>query len=598
MFLGIYVAFDLISLLLLTPLFTLVFGWLVLASGQKALTDQDILFFVLTPKGLLLTLLGVSLYSTVKIFQLAAMISAGHYANLEPVIGLRLIGRFVLLKFLPLFRLALNMIARTALVAAPFLAIAALIFYSFLTEFDINFYLVDKPPVFWWAGTAILFCLLLMAGLLLRMFSGWVLALPLLLLNDESPMRALNKSRKASISLRFPIVASLLLLSLINAGLLAFISMLTNFAMDGLVAVAGDSLLMIAYLLGGLLVIWLAANVAIAFLISSVLGLFILSLFTRLIRVNGQGHGNLRPALTAAAPARLISATRLTALALLLSLAAGLVIIIMAGRQVHQDNTMLIAHRGASADAPENTLAALELAIKQGADWVEIDVQETRDGEIVVIHDSDLKKIGGSALKVFDASLAELQNVDIGSWKDPSFSDQRVPGLQQVLALCKDRINIVIELKYYGQEAHLEESVANLVEAAGMQDQIVLMSLSYPGIQKMKSIRPEWKVGLLSSVVIGDLTRLDVDFFAVNANLAGRAFIKRVHMRGRKVMVWTVNDPISMSAMMSKGVDGIITDKPALASKIRQERSELKTHERIMIQLASLIGRQPERPEQ
>ena len=262
------------------------------------------------------------------------------------------------------------------------------------------------------------------------------------------------------------------------------------------------------------------------------------------------------------------------------------------------DQTVVIAHRGASADAPENTLAAMELAINEGADWVEVDVQETRDGEIVVIHDKDLKKAGGSGLRVYEASLAQLQAVDIGSWKDPSFNAQRVPTLQQLLALCKDRVNVLIELKYYGQEEHLEEYVADLVEAAGMQDQVLVMSLNYPGIQKMKSIRPDWNVGLLSSVAVGDITRLQADFFAINARFATRGFIKHAHQRNRKVMVWTVNDPISMSAMMSKGVDGIITDRPGLASMIRAERAELGTHERVMIQIASLIGRQPMRPEQ
>jgi len=258
----------------------------------------------------------------------------------------------------------------------------------------------------------------------------------------------------------------------------------------------------------------------------------------------------------------------------------------------------VVAHCCTSANAPENTLAAMELAISNGADWVEIDVQETLDGEVVVIHDSDLMKIGGSGRKVFESTLAELQSVDIGTWKDPSFSDQRIPTLQQLLELCKDRVNVVIELKYYGREERLEERVASIVEAVGVQDQIIIMSLSYPAIQKMKSLRPKWRIGLLASVSIGDITRLDADFFAVNANFANRAFIKHVHSRGKKLMVWTVNDTISMSAMMSKGVDGIITDKPQLAISIRQERAELGVHERIMIQLASFIGKEPTRPEQ
>ncbi|MCP4047702.1 MAG: hypothetical protein GY732_17150 [Gammaproteobacteria bacterium] len=181
---------------------------------------------------------------------------------------------------------------------------------------------------------------------------------------------------------------------------------------------------------------------------------------------------------------------------------------------------------------------------------------------------------------------------------NPSFSDQRIPTLQQVLELCKDRVNIVIELKYYGQEIQFEERVVRLVEAAGMQDQIVVMSLSYPGVQKMKSIRPQWKAGLLSSVSMGDITGLEADFFAINAKFATRKLIKHIHKQKREVMVWTVNDPVSISAMISKGADGIITDHPGLAVKIRQERAELDIHERMMIQLASYFGKQPARPEQ
>jgi glycerophosphoryl diester phosphodiesterase len=597
-FLGIHIAVNILSLVVLTPLITLIMGWLILASGHKALTDEDILFFILSPTGLTVTLLAGALYTTLAIFLQAAMITAGRLVTRGHTISLIEIGRFLLVKLRPLFQLALHMIGRTALIAAPFLAISALIYYLTLTEFDINYYLSDRPAVFWWAGGLISLCLLTMAGILLRIFSGWALALPLLLIDNESPARSLSKSRSASVSLRIPIALILLLLFLLNAGMLGLASLLTDFAVDFAVALAGESLQMLAYLLGSLVIVWLVINVAIAFFINSTLALVILSLFNRLINTSDNGFFDQRLLPEQTSRRRQIPLAHLAGLALIISLATGVAIRLTMDRLNVPDNTMVIAHRGASADAPENTLAALELAINDGADWVEIDVQETRQGGVVVIHDSDLKKIGGSGLKVFEASLAELQSVDIGSWMDSSFSDQRVPTLQQVLALCKDRINIVIELKYYGEERQLEERVADIVDAAGMQDQIVVMSLSYPGIQKMKSIRPGWMVGLLSSVAIGDITRLNADFFAVNATFAKRSFIRRAHNRNRKVLVWTVNDPVSMSAMMSKGVDGIITDKPALASKIRTERAELDIHERMMIQLASFIGRQPTRPEQ
>jgi len=598
LFLGIHIAVNILSLTVLTPLFTLLMGWLILASGNKALTDEDILFFALSPVGMLVVVLVGALYTTMVIFQQAAMITAGHRVTSRQAVSIPKLGRYLLAKFWPLFRLAFRMVGRTILIAAPFLAVCGLIYYLFLTEFDINFYLTAKPPVYWWAGGLILLCLLGMAGIQLRVFAGWILALPLLLLNRENPVGVLKLSCKASASMRLPIIVTLLALFLLNAGLLGIVSLLADHAVDGVVALAGDSLQVMAYLLGGLVVAWLVANVAITFFSNSILSLVILYFFARLVPI--AGDKNLDKRLAPMRPARAwhISSAKLAGLALIVTLTAGLAISIMIDRLDFETHTLVIAHRGASADAPENTLAAIELAISEGADWVEIDVQETREGEVVVIHDSDLKKIGGSALKVFEASLVKLQSVDIGSWKNPSFHDQRVPTLQQVLALCKGRIKIVIELKYYGREERLEKRVANLVEAAGMQDEIVVMSLSYPSIQKMKSIRPDWTVGLLSSVAIGDITRLDADFFAVNANFTNRSFIKTAHNRNRQVMVWTVNDPISMSAMMSQGADGIITDKPGLASAVRAERAKLGMHERIMIQLASMIGKQPVRPEQ
>lgn len=602
LFLGIHIAVNAFSLLVLTPLFTLVLGWLVLASGQTALTDVDILQFALTPAGLPVMLLAAAFYTTIVIFQQAAMITAGHFASVGQTLSMARLGHHLLMRFWPLFRLAIQMTGRTGLIAAPFLVLGVFIYSVYLTEFDINYYLADKPPVFWWAGGFILLCLLTMTGVLLRVFSGWVLALPLLLIDGKSPARVLQMSRKASASMRISIAVTLLSLFLLHSGVLAVVSVLTDLGIDGATALAGDSLQKMAYLVGGLLVIWLLASVAVAFFGNSILSLLVLSWFARFTgTITGTTHRprpGARPA-PARAPGRwYVSATRLAVMTLLISLTAGLAISSLMNRLDFEQRTMVIAHRGASADAPENTLAAIELAISEGADQVEIDVQETREGGVVVIHDSDLKRIGDSGLKVAEASLFELQSVDIGSWKDPSFSDQRVPTLQQVLALCKDRIHIVIELKYYGHEQQLEKRVAGLVEAAGMQDQIVLMSLSYPGIRKMKSIRPDWKVGLLSSVALGDITLLEADFFAINAKSANRAFIRLAHKRNREVLVWTVNDPVDLSAMISKGVDGIITDKPGLASKIRTERSGLELHERMLIQLAGYFGKQPDRPEQ
>jgi glycerophosphoryl diester phosphodiesterase len=253
--------------------------------------------------------------------------------------------------------------------------------------------------------------------------------------------------------------------------------------------------------------------------------------------------------------------------------------------------TEVVAHRGASAAAPENTLAAVRLAIDSGADWVEIDVQETADGRIVVIHDSDLKKVGGSALNVRGSTAEQLRQVDIGSWFGQEFADQRIPTLVEVLDLCKGRIGVNIELKYYGGEVALEQRVIDIVERAGMTDQVVAMSLSYQGIQTLRRLRPEWTVGLLSSVAIGNLAALDVDFLALNGRAATRHLIRQAHRHGKEVMVWTVNDAIAMASAIGRGADALITDEPALAVTVLREFDQLEPSQRLLIQLADLFDR-------
>jgi glycerophosphoryl diester phosphodiesterase len=597
-YLGIHIAVNILSLAVLTPLATILIGWLILTSGQVALKDEDILFFALSPIGSIVLLLVAAIYTSIVIFQQAAMLLLSQQLAEGQTASLTHVARLLLNSAWPLFRLALQMIGRAALLATPFLALSALIYSQFLTEFDINYYLNYKPPVLWWTGALIGLCLLAMTGLLLRVFSGWMLALPLLLLDRETPAAALGKSQRSTVSYHLRIIVVLLGILLLNTGALGLVSWLVELGVNGAIGFAGDSLKMLAYLFGTLLVIWVVCNVAITFCSNTFLSLFILHYYERLIGAPHHRYKDRTEPQQQSSRKKHRFVARLTGLILIAGLVTGVVVNHQLDNLVLEDHSNIIAHRGASADAPENTLAAMELAIQQGADWVEIDVQETRDGEVVVLHDADLKKIGNSNFKVSESSLEELQSVDIGSWMDASFSDQRIPTLEQLLAFCKGRVKVFIELKYYGHEQHLEERVAKIVENAGMKDQVAVMSLSYAGIRKMKSIRPEWPVGLLSSIAIGDITRLEVDFFAINAQFAKRSFVKRVHRKNQKVLVWTVNDPVTMSAMMSRGVDGIITDKPGLAAKVMQERANLDLTERIIIQVASFVGRHPSRPEQ
>jgi glycerophosphoryl diester phosphodiesterase len=118
----------------------------------------------------------------------------------------------------------------------------------------------------------------------------------------------------------------------------------------------------------------------------------------------------------------------------------------------------------------------------------------------------------------------------------------------------------------------------------------MMMSLKIDGIRKVTALRPSWTRGLLNTARIGDLTRLDLDFLALNSMAASLAMIHRAHKRGMKIYVWTVNDPVQMSVMMSRGVDGIITDDPALARRVIELREQLSPFGRIVVWIAGEIG--------
>src|SRR5262249_29339577 len=251
---------------------------------------------------------------------------------------------------------------------------------------------------------------------------------------------------------------------------------------------------------------------------------------------------------------------------------------------------LVIAHRGASASAPENTLAAFRRAGEEGANLVELDVQESSDGVVVVAHDRDLMKVARSPLRIWSSAAEQLRQIDIGSFFSPSFKDERLPTLAEALAVCRGVCRMDIELKDYGKSQRLEERVVELVEAAGMQDDIVTMSLNRRMVENMKRLRPRWTAGLLVAKAGGDPSRLPFDFLAVEPRMATRTFSRAAGAGQKPVYVWTVNDPQRMIRMIGLGVDGLITDRPALAREVLARYADMTQAERLLLYAMAAFG--------
>ena len=584
---AVHLGFALISSAITAPLAALAIQGAVFLSGEAAISDTDIAHYLFSPGGFLAALAIGTLVITLQLLGYAtlliparSLLKTGHChgIGIPPLLFPALPG---------MLRLSLRFVVRLILWSIPFGLALLAIHHFLLGKHDINFYIAEKPPAFLWALGFSFAVLCAYLVLIARIATGWVHALPLVIFRRESPGDALRISREAADGERREIFAGLvawafitpLLSSVCNTpwSAIAFWATRTlGHQLDWLVVILGICLAL------SMLTNWLIACT----------GMSLLALQNMRLYQNSQ--------LDDAAP--LPESTRRPLPVGFRTVVTG--IIALAGFTVylsgnwieqldHDKPVLIIAHRGASAEAPENTLAAVRAALEAGAHWVEIDVQESADGTVWVFHDSDFKRMGGSGKPIWEMRDSEIGAMDVGSWKNPRFAEERPPRLSEVLSLCKDRAGVLIELKYYGHNQNLEERVVGIVEAAGMTEQVMIMSLNHQGIRKIRELRPHWKAGLLSSVALGNVTRLKLDFLGINARTTSRKLIREADRRGMDVYVWTVNQPIDMSQMLGRGVDGLITDHPALAREVMDQREEATFGEKLLMELAAVLGKKP-----
>lgn len=239
----------------------------------------------------------------------------------------------------------------------------------------------------------------------------------------------------------------------------------------------------------------------------------------------------------------------------------------------------IFAHRGASAHAPENTLAAFELALTQNADGIELDVKLSKDGHVIVIHDPTVDRTTGAHGKVKDMTLADLRSLGAGSFFSRNFSGEKIPTLEEVFEAVGKRTFINVELTNYTTwHDHLVESVCMLVKKFNLQKRVMFSSFYAPNLSKARSYLPEVPCGLLALN----------GFLGAWARSFGYAFgkyqalhpyltdvtpqqVQRVHRLKGRVHVWTVNKAEDMRRLFHWDVDAIFTDDPQLAVQVRGE---------------------------
>ena len=216
-------------------------------------------------------------------------------------------------------------------------------------------------------------------------------------------------------------------------------------------------------------------------------------------------------------------------------------------------------------------------ALKEMADYSEIDVQTTADGIMVVCHDLNLKRGAGGDRLLGTMTYDQVSRLDVGSHFSPSFAGERIPTLEEVLEACKGRMKLNIELKNIGNSSSLPEQVAALVREYGMEDQCVITSVKLGYLERVKEMAPELRTGYILAAAYGTYYDNEyIDFISIRSSFVGRKLVEAAHEKGKAVHVWTVNSKTEIEQMKLLGVDNIITDYPVRAREIlyREETTE------------------------
>lgn len=254
-----------------------------------------------------------------------------------------------------------------------------------------------------------------------------------------------------------------------------------------------------------------------------------------------------------------------------------------AGKQGELDGIVLVAHRAGAYFAPENTIAALEQAIRDGAPVAEIDVQELSDGTLIVMHDANFLRTAGIDSNVWDVDYDEFMSFEVGSSFSDAYIGERIPTLDEILQCADDRICLMIELKSTGHEEMLEVKVLDSLYRHGLAYSCIIGSQDENILKRIKQMDEN----VCTVFIAYDLAEEEYDMpwadsFSINLINLDSDMVDRIHGEGKVVYGWTANTHKAMQSVLSSGADGIVTDNVYEARQFLRDES-------ILIQLKNYL---------
>ncbi|QTP59232.1 glycerophosphodiester phosphodiesterase [Billgrantia antri] len=573
---------------------------------RTVVTNAALLDLLFSPGGILWLLAAIGLTFLVLYLQQAGMILVAvkrrdnHYQ-------LAFIALWQTLRRLPVLAgLVVLQVGTHLLLLIPVALLLGWLYENVIGGLDPYFVLRMRPPalsLFLAGAIPLSLAWALIAGWL---YVRWILALPTVMLENLSPLAALQRSRELTRGHRGKVALVVISMLLVIVALPFMTSALFDHVFTPLLwwlpernAVLIPA--MLAYATG-----YVLATLAITFVGIAANALLSACLYLRL------AHREPRPAPPPpdAHPGRLAWGVELAVV--LFALVQAWWIVNSFGLR---DDVAIIAHRGSSAAAPENTLSAIEQASADRAHYVEVDVRLTADGEAVLYHDRSLQRLTGDSRLLHEMSLEALRRFDVGSWFGDAYVGERVPTLDEAFAAVRGKSALMIDMKPEpGEEAALVKAVLDSLQretaarreclshvspaqaarcgSPDVSGETRLAVMSTNVLDMIKEQEPDLRVTLLAQLVMpGTLDRRGFDALGLRHNRITENEIRLARELGYEVHAWTVNDRARMSQMIDLGVDAIITDHPERLAELIRDRRELSDGAILLVKLRNWLRR-------
>ena len=598
--------FTLLASALLLPAITWVIRGLLAQLNRTVVTNDELIALLFSPLGLVGMLVGLGFSFLIIYWQQAGMLQVAtrprdnHYR-------LALEALWLSTRRLPaLAGLVILQVGTHLLLLAPFMAGLAWLYDFWLSGIDPYYLQRVRPPSLWYFMGCALPLILVWVWAASWLYLRWLLALPLVALENCSPWRALKRSVGLTRGWRRSIGAAVLLLLVIIICLPLLVTLLFDRLFTPLLwwlpehnAVLIPA--MLTYLVGYVLI-----TLAITFLGIAANALLSACLYMQL------AHREDRPA---PPPEEAHAGKWAWAVELSVLIFAGLQAWWILNSFEIRDNIAVIAHRGSSMVAPENTLAALNQSLIDGADYIEIDVRLSKDQQVMLYHDRSMARLTGSQDDFGELTREQLSQYDVGSWFGDAFQGEAIPGLDQALERVRGKAGLMIDIKPLpGQEQELANAVIatlnaesdiryrcwatqqnafNGYTACGFPNALLDMRMATMSpllLEHINTQAPELRVTLLAQLILpGTLNRRGFDALGLRHNRITEGEVRLARLYGYEIHAWTVNDRARMSTLIDLGVDAIITDYPDRLTALIQDRRALSDGALMLVKLRNWL---------